>query len=309
MKHITIIQYPAIYIEALENRDTEIRANPGNTANPYGYGGTPPEADKPWGYVYIDGGRFIRWDKLFAQGSQDPFYTLTTNNNKREYQWRTVWYTGGSRNLFKINVSVLPSSSPLIIGDPRTDEPVDLDYHFVRDGTDADAQVLTYASKDGFCVAPDVNGVERTLENYYPADETMRTEYMLAPSYRIASKFGGTEYGQGFFEDIDIDHARYRCAAYQEDGFPAGRWRLPTKGEILFIAQLSANGAFAPLFSFRSTYWSAHGAITVNKGDDGQGRVTNSSAKKALLRCVYDSWYWGDDQYDPNVFVWGDQSK
>jgi hypothetical protein len=33
--------------------------------------------------------------------------------------------------------------------------------------------------------------------------------------------------------------------------------------------------------------------------------------KEAFVRCVYDSWYWGDDRVldaegKPSIFVWGD---
>ena len=135
---------------------------------------------------------------------------------------------------------------------------------------------------------------------------------MLAPSYRIASKFGGTEYGDGFYKQITKAFAEYRCAAYQEDGFPAGRWRLPTKAEIHFIAQLSANSVFSEALFSNVTYWSATGAVQVSSGS-----VKDSSSGVALLRCVYDSWYWdkvdgreGDPrQDDPWTFVWGDRER
>ena len=308
VRTVTIEQYPAIYIEATRNRDIWITAT-GNSDCPYDYRGTiyadTPLKDQPWGFVFVDGqdGRNIRVDKK-TSNSKDPFFTLKNNDDKREYQWRTVWYTGGSKDMFKINVTVLPKSSNLIIGDPRVDEVDNLNYSFrVHDERDRGLVV----DRDSFAVARFVGGAPneaRSLRHYYPTEESIRTENMLAPSFRIASKFGGTEYGGSFFGDITKEFARYRCAAYQEDGFPAGRWRLPTKGEILFIAQLSAKGAFEPLFSFRSTYWSANGPIKVNTGS-----VSNSDASTALLRCVYDSWYWGDTQYDKEVFLWGDQPR
>ena len=96
-----------------------------------------------------------------------------------------------------------------------------------------------------------------------------------------------------------------RCASIQENGFPAGRWRLPTQGEISFIAQLSANGVFVKQFD--DNYWTANGVVQVKNN-----KVTpNPTATKAYIRCVYDSWYWGDDRIldgngDPTLFVWGD---
>ena len=140
---------------------------------------------------------------------------------------------------------------------------------------------------------------------YHPADGDDRTINMMAPSYRIASKCGGVEFG-----GVTLEQAKYRCASYQEDGFPAGRWRLPTRGEIRFIAMLSANKAFTYLFSDGSAYWSANGMIKVSGND-----VVDANDGVALPRCVYDSWYWDpEDKEELNEFleahkqsfVWGD---
>lgn len=312
-RHVTIIQYPAIYIEATRNSDNQIQrkywTDQANDKAVYWYGNEEgPPYDGPWGYVYIDNGRFIRYNEK-ENNSNDPYTRVKGNNaNKKEYQWRTVWYTGGSRDIFKINVTVLPSSSLFTIGDPRMDAPDNLNYTFTNlDNSTKDilptrvgftpAKVVD--EKGEFVRGENGEPIQRKLTYYYPTDGGPRTEYMLAPSYRISSKFGGTEYG-----GLEKKYAEYRCAAYQEDGFPAGRWRLPTRGEVLFIAQLSAKGAFERLFE-KTTYWSAHGAITV-----GNGTVSNSNATTALLRCVYDSWYWGDLQHDPrDEFVWGDRKK
>lgn len=340
IRHITIVQRPAIYIERLRNRDTAII--PINSDNPYGYSdGEAPWWNKPWGYVYVNGGRFVRWDKKAKASSDDPFFKLTEDSAKREYQWQTVWYTGGSTDMYDIHVTVLPPKSNFVIGDPRvsTVNNLDNEAHYpglyvytVEGATSQDVWnnllILSkisdkdvYLEKEfmvyqrvGFNKAAALYGDSpRSLTWYYPTDKTTRTENMVAPSYRFASKFGGTEYGNGFFADITKEYAEYRCAAYQEDGFPAGRWRLPTKAEINFIAQLSAKKAFEPLFS-NATYWSANGAITVSSSS---GTVTNSSSERALLRCVYDSWYWdkvdgreGDPRRPDNeVFYWGDKER
>ena len=200
-------------------------------------------------------------------------------------------------------------------------------YEFTVDGSEPDKYIKILETlrsntteyvdgkRTGFNKAAALYGEDRyrPLTWYYPTEKTTRTENMLAPSYRIASKFGGTEYGGAYFGDITKAYAEYRCAAYQEDGFPAGRWRLPTKAEIHFIAQLSAKKAFERLFS-NSVYWSATGAVSVN-GDNGT--VSNSTQTTALLRCVYDSWYWdqidgqeGDPRHNPRTqFVWGDKER
>lgn len=311
LKHITIVQYPGIYIESCPNSDAEIRATSNNNGKPYyPIESERPWLNKPWGYVYIDGGRFIRT----GNDDTEPYKKLSTDNNRKEYQWRTVWYTGGGRDIFRINVTVLPQNSTFVIGDPRTDDydatiPV-LGYSFVNDGSAAGDAVLTNKTggMSNFTRAQVVDGdaskalaltgESRPLLYYRPTDDSDRTKNMIAPGYRISTKLGGTEFG-----NLDKNHAIWRCAGYQEDGFPGGRWRIPTLSEIKFIAQLSAKGVFEPMF--KGDYWSANGIVNVNTN----GTVHESTtATTALLRCVYDSWYWGNEQWNPrDQFVWGDR--
>ena len=341
LRHISIVQRPGIYIERLRNSDTEIvRRKPGTGQGLYGYpDGEEPWADKPWGYVYVNGGRFIRSEKESHTGNQDRYFSLHTSNNKKEYQWQTVWYTGGSKDIFDIHVTVLPASSTFVIGDPRENRVNILDdegkypglYKFTIDGKTEqekqdDQRILesirplssemnpygTYhpdRTRIGFNKAKALYGDEpyRSLRWYYPTENSSRTENMVAPSYRISSKFSGIEFG-----NLDKKYAEYRCAAFQEDGFPAGRWRLPTKAEINFIGMLSAKGFFEFLFNNNGVYWSANGAVKVSGSSVD---LTNSDT--ALLRCVYDSWYWdkidgleGDPrQPQRDVFVWGDKER
>ena len=150
---------------------------------------------------------------------------------------------------------------------------------------------------------------------YHPTDETERTENMIAPEFMIASSYGVTS-------DISKEAARKRCASYQEDGYPAGRWRLPTQAEVMYIVQLSAWGIIPHLFGYVTTnndgtvtgsdrdapYWSANGQIMVNAGK-GTARVYNSTSNTAV-RCVYDTWFWGrdeDDKCDRTQYTWGDE--
>lgn len=61
-----------------------------------------------------------------------------------------------------------------------------------------------------------------TVSYYYQSLTDESSHNIIAPSFRMASSYGkcgGT---------ITKAEAVRRCAAYQEDGFPAGRWRVPT---------------------------------------------------------------------------------
>ena len=199
--------------------------------------------------------------------------------------------------MYKISVTVLPpdqDGTGFVIGDPRSTtsviyRPNNIPYVAAR-----------YIKADGKVSGPEE---KRELGVYYPTDETSRTENMIAPAYRISTKLSGTYTNT----KISKEQAQYRCAAFQENGFPAGRWRLPTMAEISFSSQLSANKVYE--WQFSKEYWSANGVVYV---DDASGSVTpKPNATEAFVRCVYDSWYWGDDRVLdsdglPSSFAWGD---
>ena len=194
--------------------------------------------------------------------------------------------------MFRIDVTVLPPRSDFVIGDPRT-----LEIDNLRN-SDNDPD-------NDFSIAPALDPAEpvRSLKYYYPAENSDRTKNMMAPSFRFSSKCNGTE-----FDGYTMEQAIMRCATYQEDGFPAGRWRLPTQGEIRFVAMLSANGAFEPLFTNNQIYWSANGSVKVSAGSVVPQNDNNNPHR--LSRCVYDSWYWGNEQQDNREqFVWGDRQR
>lgn len=145
--------------------------------------------------------------------------------------------------------------------------------------------------------------ITRTLTYYHPTDETNRTKKIIAPEFMVASSYGKTS-------PMDRDQARRRCASYQEDGYPAGRWRLPTQAEVEYVVQLTAYGIIPMLFGAHgewSTYWSANGHINVHP--DLNLLDTDDEIKDTggvYVRCVYDKWYW-TDTCDKNTFTWGDR--
>lgn len=274
-KHVKIVQYPGLYIKALPNPDTWTGVT----------GSTTPDH---WGYVYVNNDQYTR--KRYdtdVQGQNDAW--------KLDHIWRVVHYSSGGTDMYRIDVSVLPDLSDesdnfeFVLGDPRQSTPVNL-----REGLE-----------EPFATAPAVEGGEqRSLEHYYPTEASERTRHMLAPAYRISTKLSGSEYG-----GTPLEQARMRCASLQENGFPAGRWRVPTEAEIRFISNLSAHGVFE--WQFSGNYWSANGAVNVNTSTK---KVSKSNVTTALLRCVYDSWYWGDDRVLdgnglPSIFIWGDKER
>lgn len=136
------------------------------------------------------------------------------------------------------------------------------------------------------------------LSNYYPT-QTTGTEDMIAPAFLIASSYGKTAYNNdGTTRDMTWERAQMRCALYQEDGYPAGRWRLPTYSEVKFIMELSNAGKIPTLFQMDSGgdsvgYWCANGRIYTNRDDSVA--LAAATATPTAPRCVYDLWYWGEE--------------
>lgn len=318
-KIVKIVQYPAVYIEAEMNSDS-----PKEGIDPSQYSGQP-QNQLAWsyfahrGFVFLDGGPRMRHESEEKADNNGPYGKLmrklnkgwnggdlaTDNVNRRKLewmQWRVVNFTGGNRNMYNIVVTVLPTGSNYCIGDPRTSKPetwnngeeaystmeeskapanrsLYYNYNFETDEAD-NAYVSHFQKGNALYYGPDDERPQRELRYYFPAENSSRTANMLAPSCRVASKFGGLEYG-----GVTKRSAEYKCATYQEDGYPAGRWRLPTQAEITFIADLTNTANFDVLFNSTTAYWSANGAIMPKGG-------LHPELDYALARCVYDSWYW-----------------
>ena len=139
-------------------------------------------------------------------------------------------------------------------------------------------------TNNGWAEGENASGGERkTLTHYYPTSTEGDSYRIVAPKFRVASKLGGYSAG-------DAEGTAMRCASYQEDGYPAGRWRLPTTAEILFIVKLQDLGVIQELF-VGNEYFSATHQID---GDDATVKKKDNSDHS--VRCVYDEWYWGSEK-------------
>ena len=186
------------------------------------------------------------------------------------------------------------------IGDPR-----ERTSNLLGAGNDTD-QVKQNAS--GWIKATAVDGRVRNLEHYYPTSTEANSYRVIAPKFRIASMYGG-------YSSSSPTGAARRCASYQEHGFPAGRWRLPTTAEVLYIVELQRLGKIETLFYDNKTYFSATDRIAVD-GNNNYTLNTGLGTSNASVRCVYDDWYWGSEReaienttIDAGgyQFTWGDR--
>ena len=201
--------------------------------------------------------------------SDDRGYTL---GNANDYEGAT----NENPNQYTIYVTALGADSEFAIGDPRETSSVDLS-NYLGDKQDSEG---------------------RSLDNYRPTREE-GADAIIAPAFKIASSWGVVSTSRNF----RYDNAKRRCASYQENGFPAGRWRVPTEAEIQYIVNLSREQKIPELFD--GNYYASSGR---NYSSDS-GSFTSSNNSNPSVRCVYDVWYWGEEKVGDapyTTFIWGD---
>ena len=262
---ITVVQYPALYVVAELNSDC-------NTSH----------IDS--GCHGSGGGKKNRWSNYSNAG-----YTYVNGNQSDENSWAGVFSNGTNQDPYRyvVKVSSLPSSSPLTIGDPRSE------------GISNPTFTSSWWDSTGQVSAPAVGETgSRYLSYYYPTDKTASQANMIAPAFRIASSYGVTY-------PVSFDDATRRCATYQEDGYPAGRWRIPTQAEIWYMVKLASDGKIPELLTTTSYYWGGDGRA-YRPSTNYSNPVTTTD--DSYVRCVYDEWYW-TDTCDKTTFTWGDKER
>lgn len=222
----------------------------------------------------------------------DSYGGVFVNGGKSEYG-SVHGLNGGNTNpnMYVVTTTVLPSGSNNMLCDTRK------------------STSYSYASNKNqmpTASAPSIQDAttKRNISYYYPTGDDASAENLLAPKYRIASSYGVTN-------PISYSDAVKRCASYQEDGYPAGRWRVPTKAEVFFMVKLSSDGIIPVLLSNGSDYWCADGYVTPIKGNTPDFEATKSGS--CYVRCVYDEWYWGSEPAltgnAKSTFTWGDMPR
>lgn len=219
------------------------------------------------------------------------------NNSSASYggAWHLGSATNKNPNMYVITTTALEVKSEYIIGDPRKTD-IDL---ILNNGNNW--STTANALYDG--------NSNRQLKYYYPTDNSSSAEYVVAPQFRIASSYGVAT-------DQNYDNMRRRCASYQEDGYPAGRWRMPTKAEVEYVVRLSAEGKIPKLFNDEKDdptgdYWCAQGVAYPLS--NGTVNLVANDGESHSVRCVYDDWYWGSNPSiisdDKGPFTWGDYPR
>lgn len=278
---VTITQYPAIYGEVEQNSDYANDASDDFNAS--------------HGYTFVNGYYSMSSSSHTSLSSQDFFGSVTglyRYNQPANY----------SPNRYIFNVTSV-NGTDYVVGDPRENEIselVDAKRTYRNASNNATAWVQAPALYDA--------EANRGLKYYYATDETERTRNMISPKFMIASSYGVLY--TSATAAASLDGMRKRCASYQEDGYPAGRWRLPTEAEFRFIISQVNKGTLPGIYVAGTNYWCAHGLGQPDDDGNVEMSYVTTSRTGYSTRCVYDIWYWGDGQLeDKTVFTWGDQPR
>lgn len=229
---------------------------------------------------------YITLEKNEGTNNKGYVYVYGYNADNTSYWYsvrgRATSGANSNPNMYTITVSALGANSQYIIGDPRVTTPI------------------TGSSIN--LTKEDATNRDKTLDNYYPTRTDADAKNIIAPKFRIASSYGRCG------NSITYDEAERRCAAYQEYGYPAGRWRVPTMAEVMYVAKLSSDGIFPHLFGTGNDYWAAQGGFTYTI--NGNTATVTERSDGNFVRCVYDEWYWGSESIaDKTTFTWGDMPR
>ena len=360
---IHITQYPGLYIEVSHDYGNPVPTS-GSTESGNRYvlvNGNTTEADRVGTWF-----NSTNWNEV----SSYMYYFGFINNNPNMYVIHTtqleeetdgIYILGDPRNLYYNNQ----------LGIDKTYEKTEDNSMVYTENVEAQGNnrnqwyQLRYSIVYGW-VFDNLETIENAtrlydgstgpLKYYYPTDETEGAgskESFVAPVFRIASSFGkvslSNSYAQNIMRTNYLDResrreARRRCAAYQEAGRPAGRWRVPTISEIEYVMQLSADNKIPHLFGLinqsNSLYWCSTGLLSIdlvgiddpNDGRTARDRITERDGSYDIpqrnapaVRCVYDEWYWTQvdggefpvvnrstsERLTPTTktFYWGDRPK
>lgn len=133
------------------------------------------------------------------------------------------------------------------------------------------------------------------------ATQVAADQSIIAPMLLVSSALNANE-------SLTFPNIVKRGATYQEAGYPAGRWRLPTEAEIAFIVARQKEGVIPVLYATNTDYWAGSGRLVeIPAAANAAITFSNPASASTVSSCryVYDLWYWGEDpsttnQYHPN---------
>ena len=244
-------------------------------------------------YVTVNAGIEGKWNYVTVNGN---VWSTDSGAGKGcpKVNGETVYWVGvGGKsqastihNMYQITVTAFDETTAnYIVADPRA-EATDITI-FPGYNHGGNSQAPNYP------VQPDQLGV--TTIKGYRGTLVENSENLVAPEFIVASHCSTCTNADQYFYSEDSGYNR--CAGYQEAGYPAGRWRLPTTAELEVVGKLCAQKKLPQIFVDGVAYVSASGTFL---NTDGSFSPTTTQRAQSV-RCVYDTWYWKDKCNDTSM--------
>lgn len=266
---ITFVQYPAMYVTV----------NAG--------------IEGKWNYINVNGNGWENWTTSSGAGTGCPTVKVGRDNVK------VYWVGIGGKSqastihsMYQITVTAFDETTAnYIVADPRAEATDITTFPGYNHGSSSQAP--------DYPVQPDQLGV--TTIKGYRGTLVENSENLVAPEFIVASHCSTCTNADQYFYSADSGYNR--CAGYQEAGYPAGRWRLPTTAELEVVGKLCAQHKLPQIFVDDVAYVSASGTFL---NTDGSFSPTTTKQAQSV-RCVYDTWYWKDKCTDESMkeLLWG----
>jgi len=289
-----IKQYPELYIEMIDGDNVFVN----------GY------------YTHVKDA--AHWNRTAISGESGYYYSYECQRNKSTYfvsygaMYQDLSNTSGNltqTTLLCINVTAFDKDNGYYtvdgtkyyykIGDPRANggfSSSDFNDYQATNKSGTSSYKKTYSSYSRTTYVKSWDDDAASLIMIGSTDESARQ--VIAPLFMVAS-------GWASGSAVSFSNAQKKCATFQENGYPAGRWRLPTEAEIQFIIYLQENKYISTLFNTTSTtgYWAAGGRRYYYDKSQNKGIFeSGTSSTTAFCRPVYDLWYWGYDAETANQY-------
>jgi hypothetical protein len=239
-----------------------------------------------WNYINVNGNGWDNWTTNKGAGTGCPKYP---NNRGTTVYWVGI---GGKtqaetiHSMYQITITAFDETTAnYIVADPRAEATDITTFPGYNHGSSS--QAPDYPVQSDQLDVTTIKGYRGTLvEN---------SDNLVAPEFIVASHCSTCTNADQYFYSADSGYNR--CAGYQEAGYPAGRWRLPTTAELEVVGKLCAQNKLPQIFVDGVAYISASGTF-LNSG----GTFSPSTTKQAQsVRCVYDTWYWRDKCNDESM--------
>ena len=217
-----------------------------------------------------------------AQSIDRNFYTtyidVTSFNTSNDY------YVANNTEIhYRIGDPRVPSSTHYSGAESWTNNSKFYDYLYYN-GNNTTELFAAWESPESILIAP----------------QNSEDQSIIAPRILVSSALNANT-------GLTFEQAVKRGATYQEGGYPAGRWRLPTEAEIAFIVARQKEGVIPVLYATESDYWSGSGRLVYIPNQSNASITFSNPAANTTQSCryVYDLWYWGDspstaNEYHPN---------